>query len=154
MDFEKVVLLWTLDLAERDARLAHEVIRKWSPNNISLLEISCSRSSIELLLVRKAYHIRYKKSLEEDIASHRNGDFCKLLVVLASSYQYDGPEVDTHLAISEAKQLHEAIKEKDVTREELIWILSTRSKAQLNATKTYGENIVGLGDGVMAMEVL
>eukprot|EP01018_Ginkgo_biloba_P035036 Gb_33611 [translate_table: standard] len=259
MDFEKAVLLWTLDPAERDARLAHEAIRKWSPKNRSLLEISCAQSSIELLLVRQAYHVRYKKSLEEEIASHTNGDFRKLsislssflylpdaplycgvyprlaegtlspkiylnqcmfqhclvthvtfkllllwqysdqtilctiekvwplsgwnptriciikqgnnlpclimhilggfqpdhspenlkgvatillasfqtlelLVALASSYRYEGPEVDTRLAISEAKQLHEAIKEKAVTHEELIRILSTRSKAQLNAT--------------------
>ncbi|XP_057826561.1 annexin Gh1 [Cryptomeria japonica] len=133
-DFERALLLWVLEPGERDALLAHEAIRKWTPKNRSLLEISCARSSAELWTVRQAYHARYKKSLEEDVASHTQGDFRKLLVALVSSYRYEGPEVDIRLAKSEAKQLHEAIKEKAFNHEELIRILSTRSKAQLNAT--------------------
>lgn len=133
-DFERALLLWSLDAPERDALLAHESIKKWSPKNRSLIEISCARSSTELWLVRQAYHVRCKKSLEEDIASYTKGDFRKLLVQLVSSYRYEGPEVDMRLAKSEAKKLHEAIKEKAFGNEEFIRIITTRSKAQLNAT--------------------
>uniref|UniRef100_A0A0D6R3K3 Annexin n=1 Tax=Araucaria cunninghamii TaxID=56994 RepID=A0A0D6R3K3_ARACU len=144
--FEKALLLWVLGPAEGDALLAHEAIRKWNPKNRSLLEISCARSSNELWMVRQAYHARYKKSLEEDVASHTQGDFRKLLVALVSSYRYEGPEVDMHLAQFEAKQLHEAIQDKAFNHEEIIRILSTRSKAQLNATfnhykDEYGDHI-------------
>lgn len=142
-DFEKALLLWSLDPPERDALLAYESIKKWSPNNRSLLEISSARSSTELWSVRQAYHIRYKKSLEEDVASHTHGDFRKLLVQLVSSYRYEGPEVDTRLAKSEAKQLHEAIKDKAFGNEELIRIITTRSKAQLNATFNYYKDDYG-----------
>jgi len=38
------------------------------------------------------------------------------------------------LAKSEAKQLHEAIEDKAFGNEEFIRIITTRSKAQLNAT--------------------
>ena len=133
-NFERAVLLWVLDPADRDALLAHEAIKKWSPKNTSLLEITCARSSTELWMVRQAYHNRYKKSIEEDIASHIHGDFRKLLVALVCSYRYEGPEVDMRIAKSEAKQLHEAIQDKAFNHEEIIRIISTRSKAQLNAT--------------------
>jgi len=50
------------------------------------------------------------------------------------TYRYDGDEVNVNLAQSEAKILHDAIKQKIYNDEEVIRILSTRSKAQLNAT--------------------
>ncbi|KAH9330950.1 hypothetical protein KI387_003058 [Taxus chinensis] len=56
-----------------------------------------------------------------------------MLFALASSFRYEGPEVDMNLAKSEAKKLHEAIKDKAKTQE-IIRIISTRSKLQLNAT--------------------
>lgn len=58
----------------------------------------------------------------------------QLLVALVSAYRYDGDEVDTQMAHSEADILHEKIQEKAFNHEELIRILSTRSKAQLKAT--------------------
>lgn len=53
---------------------------------------------------------------------------------LVTAYRYDGPEVNATLATSEARILHEKITEKAYNDEELIRIISTRSKAQLNAT--------------------
>lgn len=58
----------------------------------------------------------------------------QLLVPLVSSFRYEGPEVNTMLAKSEAKILHEKISEKAYSDEEVIRILTTRSKAQLAAT--------------------
>lgn len=58
----------------------------------------------------------------------------QLLVPLVSSFRYEGPEVNTMLAKSEAKILHDKISEKAYSDEEVIRILTTRSKAQLAAT--------------------
>ncbi|KAK9270578.1 hypothetical protein L1049_026159 [Liquidambar formosana] len=118
-DFERVVLLWTLDPAERDAFLANEATKKWTSSNQVLMEIACTRSSHQLLLARQAYHARFKKSLEEDVAYHTSGDFRKLLVPLVSSYRYEGDEVNMTLAKSEAKILHEKISEKAYNYEDL-----------------------------------
>ena len=74
-----MVLLWTLDSAERDAWLANEAVRKWRPGNRVLIEIACARSSKELFAVRQAYHSRFKRSLEEDVAVHTTGDFRKVI---------------------------------------------------------------------------
>lgn len=74
------MLLWTLDPAERDALLANEATKKLTSNNYVLVEIACTRSSLQLFTVRQAYHARYKKSLEEDVAYHTSGDCRKVLI--------------------------------------------------------------------------
>ncbi|KAF7107621.1 hypothetical protein CFC21_108225 [Triticum aestivum] len=76
-DFERAVILWTLDPAERDAVLANETAKKWHPGNPVLVEIACARGSKQLFAARQAYHDRFKRSLEEDVAAHVTGDFRK-----------------------------------------------------------------------------
>ncbi|KDP46839.1 hypothetical protein JCGZ_24048 [Jatropha curcas] len=142
-DFERAVLLWTLDPAERDAYLANEATKKFTSSNWVLIEIACSRSSLDLFKVRQAYHARFKKSLEEDVAYHTTGDFRKLLVPLVSAFRYEGDEVNMTLAKSEAKILHEKISHKAYSDEEIIRIIATRSKAQLNATLNHYNNAFG-----------
>ncbi|XWS56980.1 hypothetical protein CRYUN_Cryun09bG0132300 [Craigia yunnanensis] len=133
-DFERAVFRWILDPADRDAVLANAAIRKPNPDHHVIIEISCTRSPEELLAVRRAYQARYKHSLEEDVAAHTKGDIRKLLVALVSAFRYDGEEINTRLANSEAKILHDTIKDKAFNHEEVIRILSTRSKMQLMAT--------------------
>ncbi|XVF24411.1 hypothetical protein REPUB_Repub13aG0125600 [Reevesia pubescens] len=133
-DFEKAVYRWILEPADRDAVLANVAIRKISPDHHVIIEISCTRSPEELLAVRRAYQARYKHSLEEDVAAHTKEDIRKLLVALVSAFRYDGEEINTRLANSEAKILHDAIEDKAFNHEEVIRILSTRSKMQLMAT--------------------
>ena len=58
--------------------LAYESTAKWSPADRTLIEIACTRSFDELLQVRKAYHARYKRSLEEDVAAHTKDDYRKV----------------------------------------------------------------------------
>ncbi|OVA09458.1 Annexin [Macleaya cordata] len=141
-DFEKAMYRWILDPRERDAVLANVALRHALPDYRVLIEIACVYSPDELLAVKRAYQCRYKRSLEEDVASHTSGDFRKactkisstLLFALVSTYRYDGIEINEHLAISESKILHELIDKKAFSDDELIRILSTRSKEQLNAT--------------------
>ncbi|CAK9166703.1 unnamed protein product [Ilex paraguariensis] len=142
-DFERAVLLWTLDPSERDSFLANEATKKLTASNWVIMEIACTRSSYDLFKVRQAYHARYKKSLEEDVAYHTKGDFRKLLVPLVSAFRYEGDDLNMTLAKSEAKILHEKISDKAYSDEELIRILTTRSKTQLNATLNHYNNHFG-----------
>ncbi|XP_004307131.1 PREDICTED: annexin-like protein RJ4 isoform X1 [Fragaria vesca subsp. vesca] len=132
-DFEKAVYRWILDPADRDAVLANVAIKKSTDYNV-IIEISCIHSPEELLAVRRAYQLRYKHSVEEDLAAHTTGDIRKLLVALVTAYRYDGHEINAKLANSEADILQDAIKDKAFNLEEIIRILSTRSKTQLMAT--------------------
>ncbi|GKD75047.1 annexin D2-like protein, partial [Tanacetum coccineum] len=76
-DFQWAVLLWTLEPAERDAYLANEATKKLTASNWVIMEIACTRSSQQLLCARQAYHAKYKKSMEEDVAHHISGDYRK-----------------------------------------------------------------------------
>ncbi|XP_027079450.1 annexin D2 [Coffea arabica] len=142
-DFQRAVLLWTLDPAERDALLAYEATKRLTASNWVIMEIACTRSSQDLFKARQAYHARYKRSIEEDVAYHTAGDFRKLLVPLVTAFRYEGDDVNMTLAKSEAKLLHEKISEKAYNNEEIIRILTTRSKAQLNATLNQYNNEFG-----------
>ncbi|GLT80833.1 hypothetical protein SLA2020_522470 [Shorea laevis] len=142
-DFERAICHWTLDPADRDALLANMALKKIIPDFQVILEIACVSSPEELLATKRAYRFRYKHSLEEDVASYTEGNIRKLLVALTSTYKYDGYEVDGDLAHSEANTLHEEITVKAYNHEELIRILSTRSKSQLTATFNKYRNIYG-----------
>ncbi|XP_042513057.1 annexin-like protein RJ4 [Macadamia integrifolia] len=133
-DFEKAVYRWILDPTERDAVLVNVALRHSIPDYRVIAEIASVRSPEELLGVKRAYHLRYKRSLEEDVAAHTNGDCRKLLVALLGTFRYDGDETNANLARSEAGILHDVIQGKIFNHEEVIRILGTRSKAQLNAT--------------------
>ncbi|KAL2979615.1 hypothetical protein AAZX31_13G181800 [Glycine max] len=110
-DFERAVYRWTLEPSKRYAVLANVAIKNANKDYHVMVEIVC---------VRRAYHNRYKHSLE-DVAAHTTDH---LWVGLVSSFRYGGDEINARLAKSEANILHEAIKDKE----------STRSKTQLVAT--------------------
>ncbi|KAK3143006.1 hypothetical protein QOZ80_4BG0356330 [Eleusine coracana subsp. coracana] len=133
-DFEHAMYHWILDPAERQAVMANAATICIQEDYPVIIEIACSNSSAELLEVKKAYHVLYQRSLEEDVAVHSSGNLRGFLLALVSIYRYEGDIVDTRLAKSEAKVLHEAIKNGTTDHDELIRIVGTRSKAQLDAT--------------------
>ncbi|KAJ4969953.1 hypothetical protein NE237_003052 [Protea cynaroides] len=135
--FKNAVMLWTMHPWERDARLAKEALIKQNRSYNVLIEIACTRSSEELLGARKAYHSVYDHSIEEDVASHIQDSNRNLFVALVSAYRYEGPKVNDEITKSEAKILSNAFKNADkknpVEDEEVVRILSTRSKPHLQA---------------------
>lgn len=70
--------------------------------------------------------------------------FCfQLLLPLVSTYRYEGDEVNMTVAKAEAKILHEKINGKAYADDDLIRILATRSKTQINATLNHYKNEFG-----------
>ncbi|EYU38265.1 hypothetical protein ABFS82_02G112500 [Erythranthe guttata] len=143
-DFQKAVMLWAYDPAERDARLANEAIKSKKKTVTKLqviVEIACANSPHHLVAVRQAYCSLFESSLEEDIVKHAPLPFQKILVSLVSSYRYDKEVVDCNVANIEATKLHEAIKAKKLDSDEFLWILSTRNLYQLRQTfQCYNDN--------------
>ncbi|PWA67005.1 annexin-like protein RJ4 [Artemisia annua] len=132
--FEKAVYRWNLDPADRDAVLANVALRNGNRDHKVIIELAFTLSPEELFAVKCAYQCRYKRSLEEDIASHTSGELRKLLVGLVSIHRYQGNEVNLKLANSESNILRSAIEEKAFNHEEILRIITTRSKLQLMAT--------------------
>ena len=141
---ERAVYRWILDPEDRDAVLAHVALRKPNEDFAVLVEFSCIYSPEEFLAVRRAYQHRYKRSLEEDVAANTHDEFRKLLVGLVSAYRYNGGEIDARLAKSEAEILERAVKDKAFNHEDVIRILTTRSKAQLIATFNHYKDANGI----------
>ncbi|KAL6562950.1 hypothetical protein OROHE_005537 [Orobanche hederae] len=144
---KEAIVLWTMHPWERDARLLKESLHKGPQYNV-LVQIAGTRLSEELLGARRAYHSLFNHSIEEDVAFHVHGPERKLLIALLSSYRYEGPKVNEQIAEFEAKALLDAIREGGaaaglVENEELVRILSTRSKLHLNAAYKHYKEISG-----------
>lgn len=71
--FQRAVYRWMLEPAERDAVLANVAIKDGSKGYHVIIEVVSVLSPEEVLALRRAYHNRYKHSLEEDVASHTTG---------------------------------------------------------------------------------
>ncbi|KAJ1292249.1 hypothetical protein BS78_02G377700 [Paspalum vaginatum] len=150
VDFWKAMILWTMDAAERDANLVHEAVKKKGEDHIlALIEVSCASTPDHLMAVRKIYRQLFSCSIEEDLASSPalQEPLNKMLISLVSSYRYAGEHVDMAVVKLEAAQLSEAIREKQLDRNVVVRIISTRSKPQLRATfqqykEDQGTNIV------------
>ncbi|KAL9247775.1 hypothetical protein vseg_021170 [Gypsophila vaccaria] len=146
--FKSAVVMWTMHPWERDARLVKEALAKGPEAHGLLIELACARSSEELLGARRAYHSLYDHSIEEDVAALVTGHDRKLLVALVSSYRYEGPRLNDETAKSEAKVLHDIVKgaadkKAPVQDEEVMRILSTRSKLHLKAVCRHYKELYG-----------
>lgn len=142
--FKSAIVLWTMHPWERDARLLKEALTRGPQGYSLVVEIACTRSSEELLGARKAYHSLFDSSVEENVASHVHGHDRKFLVALVSAYRYEGSRVHEDIAKSEAEALHHAIKNnRPVEDEEVVRILSTRSKPHLTAVFRHYKDLFG-----------
>ncbi|BAF17322.1 annexin D3 [Oryza sativa Japonica Group] len=159
-DFRSALMLWTMDPAARDAKLANEALKKKKKGELRhiwvLVEVACASSPDHLVAVRKAYRAAYASSLEEDVAScSLFGDpLRRFLVRLVSSYRYGGGGVDGELAIAEAAELHDAVvgRGQALHGDDVVRIVGTRSKAQLAVTleryrQEHGKGIDEVLDG-------
>ncbi|KAJ8900279.1 hypothetical protein K2173_024919 [Erythroxylum novogranatense] len=147
MRFKNAVVLWAMHPWERDARLIKEALVKDPEPHLVIVEVACTRSSEQLLGARRAYHSLYEHSIEEEVAIHIRGPKRKLLVALVSAYRFEGPNVKEDIARAEAKILANTIKHGDkknpVEDDEVIRILSTRSKAHLRALYKHYKEVSG-----------
>ncbi|XVF41149.1 hypothetical protein PTKIN_Ptkin01aG0256900 [Pterospermum kingtungense] len=145
--FKDAVVYSLMHPWERDARLLKKALKKGPQQYYVIVEIACTRSSDQLLGARKAYHSLYDRSIEEDLAAHVKASERKLLVALVSAYRYEGPKVKEDTAKSEAKALLNAIKNADkrkpIEDEEVITILTTRSKPHLREVYEQYKKISG-----------
>ncbi|CAJ1978121.1 unnamed protein product [Sphenostylis stenocarpa] len=136
-DFRNAVILWTYDPPERHARLANNALkakRKGIKHLQVLVEITCASTPNHLVAVRQVYCSLFDCSLEEDIIANVAPSLRRLLLSLVSSYRYDKVAVNLEVAKSEASKLHEAINNKKLDDDHIVWILSTRNLFQLRET--------------------
>lgn len=74
---QRAVYRWMFDPLEREAIIANVAVKASKIDYRVIVETACINSPGELLAVKQAYQARYKRSLEEDVASHTSGDLRK-----------------------------------------------------------------------------
>ncbi|TVU47006.1 hypothetical protein EJB05_06582, partial [Eragrostis curvula] len=140
---KNAMVLWATEPAERDARLANAALAAGGKRAAGdqhawvLVEVACASTPDHLVAVRRAYRSLFGCSLEEDVAACAAlaDPLRKLLVSLVRSYRCAEEHVDDDVARLEAAQLAEAVaRRKQPHGDEVIRIVSTRSKHQLRAT--------------------
>ncbi|WJX92946.1 hypothetical protein P8452_74524 [Trifolium repens] len=161
-DFRNAIVLWTYDPPERDAKYARDALkakRKGIKQLQILVEIACASTPNHLMAVRQAYCSLFDCSLDEDIIASVSQPLTKILVSLVSSYRHNKVTVNVDVAKSEAEKLHEAINNKQLDDDHIVWILSTRNVFQLRETfasykqlygNTFEEDIKNCGKGDLA----
>lgn len=86
---------WILDPQDRDAVLLHVAIKK-SPvlDYRVIVEIACIRSPEELLAIKQAYRIRFKHSLEEDLAQRTTAHIRQVYITIELVVRFRGEIVN------------------------------------------------------------
>ncbi|GAU31590.1 hypothetical protein TSUD_54130 [Trifolium subterraneum] len=110
---------------KEDADALWKAVKGWGTDEIAIIAIMGHRNVAQRQQIRQAYHDIYQEDLIKRIESELSGNF---------EVRYDGDEINPSLAKLEADILHEAIKNKKGKLDEVIRILTTRSKTQLKAT--------------------
>ncbi|KAK3224613.1 hypothetical protein Dsin_004475 [Dipteronia sinensis] len=131
-DFEKSVLLWMQNPAERDATLIRDSLTNAAFNPKPANEVICSRTASMIQSIKQYYHSKFGTTLENDIGHYTSGDHQKILLSLVTTLRYEGPEFDRMAADEDAKALYKAGERKIGTDENtFIRIFSGRSSAHL-----------------------
>lgn len=92
---QRAMYRWMLEPSDRDAVLANVAIKKEKELQV-IVELGTVLSSEELIGVRRAYHHRYKHSLEEEIADKTTGHLRQACHPLSLSLSTD-THTHTHI---------------------------------------------------------
>jgi len=140
---QRAVILWMLELEERDA-----VASQRGGQEVAAREPRACRDRVHTRLCAALHRQAGVPRALQALAGGghrcaRQRGLPQAVGATCSAYRYDGPEVNTRLAHSEAKILHEKIQHKSYSDVAIIRIRTTRSKAQLLATFNYYNDSFG-----------
>ncbi|KAF3324116.1 annexin D8-like protein [Carex littledalei] len=141
----KMLYIWMLDPAERDAMLVRDAIERSLVDYQSLVEIYTRRKSDQLFFTKQAYLVKFKRNLDQDISSEPSHPFQRILAALATSRQSHQDNTSQHIAKCDAKRLHEVGKGSTggVDESVILEIISKRSIPQLRLAFTSYKHIYG-----------
>ncbi|KAK7271097.1 hypothetical protein RJT34_26717 [Clitoria ternatea] len=138
--------LWMLDTHDRDAVVAREALQQDETNFQALVGIFVGRKSSHVILITQAYHKRFKRLLDQDIANlDPPHPFQKILVALIASHKAHQADVSNHISKCDARRLYETGEGSLGALDEavVLEILSKRSIPQLKLTFLSYKHIYG-----------
>ncbi|XP_059646490.1 uncharacterized protein LOC132293161 [Cornus florida] len=138
--------MWMLDPIERDAVVARDALEQSDINYKALVEILACRKSSHVLLIKQAYHTRFKRQLDQDIISiEPPHPFQRILVAMAASHSAHHAEVSHCIAKYDARRLYQTGEGRAGAIDEavVLELLSKRSIPQLKLTFLSYKHIYG-----------
>ncbi|KAL6655468.1 hypothetical protein ACP70R_006294 [Stipagrostis hirtigluma subsp. patula] len=108
-DLCKLLYLWVLEPAERDAIMAREAVEggMTMAGYRALVEVFTRRKQDQLFFTKQAYLARFRRSLEQDMVTEPSHPYQRLLVALATSHKSHHDEPSQHIAKCDARRLYE-----------------------------------------------
>ncbi|PKU74900.1 Annexin D5 [Dendrobium catenatum] len=77
-----MVYLQLCEPSDRDAEIIRRAMYANKTDLKLVMEIICTRSSLELLSIKQAYRVKYISLLEQDILTKANGSLKEVIVLL------------------------------------------------------------------------
>ncbi|XP_030752873.1 annexin B11-like [Sitophilus oryzae] len=137
-DFSILLVAMMTPLPEYYAKELHDAIMSWKQIQVLgrgknvLIEVLCTKSNQEIMVIRQAYEALYFKTLEEDLRGDSSGTFRRLMVSLCNAGRDEIMVVDENSARTDARELLQAGELRLGTDERtFIMILCQRNLAQL-----------------------
>ncbi|XP_021899832.1 annexin D5-like [Carica papaya] len=132
--FARVAYLRMSKPQERDAEIMRHSLFGGRINLHNLIEVACTRSSLELHFIKQAYNSRFNSNLEQDMGTKLNSGFKEILLAVMKSSQYYAGKADTSMAMCDAKTLYEAVETgKTIDQRSIVLIMSQRNTGQIKA---------------------
>ncbi|OEL30433.1 hypothetical protein BAE44_0008544 [Dichanthelium oligosanthes] len=108
-ELRKLLYLWALEPAERDAVVAREAVEGGVtvPGYRALVEVFTRRKQDQLFFTKQAYLARFRRNLDQDMVTEPSHPYQRLLVALAASRKSHHDELSHHIAKCDARRLHD-----------------------------------------------
>ncbi|XP_023763345.2 annexin D4 [Lactuca sativa] len=145
--FHKLYIAWSQDPWERDAFYIREAFLAGPTSYNVIMEITCTRSSYELVAIKKAYHSLFKTNLDEDVARYITSAEIehKLLTALVRGYRDEGSVVNEKHANSDALTIYSvlSVPENPLLDDYVVMILASRSILHIKSVLRHYQETTG-----------
>ncbi|KAL0908548.1 hypothetical protein M5K25_023047 [Dendrobium thyrsiflorum] len=141
--FSYMVYLQLCEPSDRDAEIIRRAMYANRTDLRLVMEIICTRSSLELLSIKQAYRVKYISLLEHDVLTKANGSLKEIISAILNS-TYSGERFDTSMALCDAKVLYEAVtSSKFIDHNSIISIMNLRNIDQIKTILSSFKHLFG-----------
>ncbi|XP_072381455.1 annexin B11-like [Diabrotica undecimpunctata] len=143
-NFENCIVAMMTPLPEYYAKELHDAMSGLGTDEDVLIEVLCTMSNKDIIIIRETYHKLYNRSLESDVKGDTSGTFKRLMVSLCNAARDESNITDPERALQDAEALHKAgVLRLGTDESTFITVLCQRSHAHLQLVFQEYQQITG-----------